>query len=126
LFSYHFEAIREFNALSDFDNLPLMKYILNKPSLSDVPLANALSHGKQNLFNIERRQRKENNTLGKDGLGIGFRIFINSKFNASQKEAITAAAAEYGQGGFTLVKGPPGSGLITFIIVIIIKMSIRN
>jgi senataxin len=42
---------------------------------------------------------------GKDGLGIGFRIYINAKFNQSQKEAIIAAATEYGDGGFTLVKG---------------------
>jgi hypothetical protein len=46
---------------------------------------------------------------GSNALGIGFRIFIKSKFNTSQQAAISAAAREYGDGGFTLVKGPPGT-----------------
>lgn len=45
---------------------------------------------------------------GSNALGIGFRIFVKSKFNTSQQAAISAAAREYGDGGFTLVKGPPG------------------
>ncbi len=45
---------------------------------------------------------------GSNALGIGFRIFVKSKFNVSQQAAISAAAREYGDGGFTLVKGPPG------------------
>jgi hypothetical protein len=28
--------------------------------------------------------------------------------NASQQDAIAASASEYGDGGFTLIKGPPG------------------
>ena len=95
-------AVREFNALSNFENLPLMKYILKNP-VSSTSTAN-----RDNCTLLEKgRQREESNPLaqgGKDGLGIGFRIYINSKFNQSQKEAIIAAATEYGRGGFTLVK----------------------
>lgn len=38
------------------------------------------------------------------------------KFNASQFGAISAASAEYGKGGFTLVKGPPGVFLLLFVL----------
>ncbi len=40
-----------------------------------------------------------------NALPVGFRIFIKSKMNTSQLAAITAAAREYGDGGFTLIKG---------------------
>ena len=50
---------------------------------------------------------------GRNALGIGFRIWVKSKFNHSQQEAINGAAREYGSGGFTLVKGPPGTGKTT-------------
>ena len=45
---------------------------------------------------------------GKDELGDGFITYAKNKFNTSQLGAISAAATEYGCGGFTLVKGPPG------------------
>ena len=47
--------------------------------------------------------------LGGNALPVGFRIFIKSKMNPSQLHAITASASEYGDGGFTLIKGPPGN-----------------
>ena len=50
---------------------------------------------------------------GPNALGIGFRIWVKSRFNDSQLAAINAAAREYGGGGFTLVKGPPGTGKVS-------------
>ena len=47
-----------------------------------------------------------------NSLPVGFRIYIKSKMNASQQKAITASATEYGDGGFTLIKGPPGMLLL--------------
>ena len=92
-------AIREFKALCNVKDTPLMKYLLgNKESFSD--------HSKE----------KSNDLLssfgGSKALGAGFRIWVKSKFNDSQKAAINAAAQEYGSGGFTLVKGPPGTGKV--------------
>ncbi len=47
-------------------------------------------------------------STGSNALGIGFRIWVKSKFNQSQQGSINAATREYGDGGFTLIKGPPG------------------
>lgn len=38
-----------------------------------------------------------------DALEVGFRAYVKSKFNTSQKKAISEAVREYGVGGFTLV-----------------------
>ena len=43
-----------------------------------------------------------------DALPVGFRNFVKSTMNTSQQDAIAASASEYGDGGFTLIKGPPG------------------
>ena len=37
---------------------------------------------------------------GSNVLGIGFRIWVKSKFNSSQQASISAAAREYGDGGY--------------------------
>ena len=56
---------------------------------------------------------------GRNALGIGFRIWVKSKFNHSQQEAINAASREYGSGGFSLVKGPPGTGKTTSLAALV-------
>ena len=48
------------------------------------------------------------NMGGSSALGKGFTEYARKKFNDSQLQAISAAAQGYGEGGFTLVKGPPG------------------
>jgi senataxin len=66
---------------------------------------------------LDTCEENSNDLLSADGgskaLGAGFRIWVKSKFNDSQKAAINAAAREYGSGGFTLVKGPPGTGKVS-------------
>jgi hypothetical protein len=49
---------------------------------------------------------------GPSALGKGFADYASSKFNLSQLGAISASAQEYGEGGFTLIKGPPGKTFI--------------
>ncbi len=51
-----------------------------------------------------------------NSLPIGFRIFVKANMNDSQLKAITASASEYGDGGFTLIKGPPGTFLALSIL----------
>ena len=82
-------AVREFNALTRVDKLPLNKYLLD-----------GKLHAKQD------GQQLEGEVL--DELPAGFQTFLKSKANSSQLNAISAAAREYGEGGFTLIKGPPG------------------
>lgn len=88
-------AVREFRALVGMKEMPLSKYILSPNQGLESPnriraalLKNPLSEGG-----------------GSNVLGIGFRIYVKSKFNQSQQEAISASAKDYGQGGFTLIQG---------------------
>lgn len=62
-----------------------------------------------------RKEKKELITKigGVEALGKGFVEYATKKFNTSQLEAISAAASDYGSGGFTLVKGPPGTGKVS-------------
>lgn len=91
-------ALREFTALTKVGKIPLTKYLLAKEA------------------KIHVKSLSSNDPLSDEGgpnmLGAGFRQYVNGKFNASQKGAISAAAREYGEGGFTLVKGPPGTGKV--------------
>jgi len=61
-----------------------------------------------------------------NALPVGFRIFIKSKMNTSQLAAITAAAREYGDGGFTLIKGPPGTGKSTTLVSVLNALHLRQ
>ena len=52
---------------------------------------------------------------GAAALGEGFTKYATDKFNPSQLGAISAASSEYGEGGFTLIKGPPGTGKVRYL-----------
>jgi hypothetical protein len=97
-------ALREFNALSRIDTIPLVNYLLDgkktNPKCETSSPENDCSEKASTKF---CPLATEGNSLP-----IGFRIFIKSKLNDSQQNAITASASEYGDGGFTLIKGPPG------------------
>ena len=85
-----------------------------------MPLSKYLLDGKTNSSKEENEPYAvENGTnvakfdpLSQSGLPVGFRIYVKSKMNASQLQAITASSREYGCGGFTLIKGPPGTGKV--------------
>lgn len=90
------KALREFNALSRVDTIPLTKYFLGGKITLDEGSGEACDP-----------LASEGHALP-DTLPAGFREFVNSTMNASQQDAIAASASEYGDGGFTLIKGPPG------------------
>lgn len=95
-------ALREFTALCRVDQLPLKKFLFGL-HLEKI----------ENRRKLSSRQSTEQLLQlmgGKQSLGPGFIDFCKNKFNASQLTAITASAHEYGDGGFTLIKGPPGTG----------------
>lgn len=95
-------ALREFTALCRVDQLPLKKFLFG------LHLEKA-----ENRRKLSSRQSTEQLLQlmgGKQSLGPGFIDYCKKKFNNSQLTAITASAHEYGDGGFTLIKGPPGTG----------------
>lgn len=93
-------AWREFTALCRVESIPLTRHLLGEhlSGLQQPPLAP-----------ISKAQLLDK-MGGTSALGKGFTKYANSKFNQSQLMAISAAAIEYGHGGFTLIKGPPGTG----------------
>ncbi|KAL7464961.1 hypothetical protein ACHAXS_005292 [Conticribra weissflogii] len=109
-------ALREFNALSRADSIPLTKYLLD----GKVGDKDSIQHDLQTSSQFDPLAASGN------ALPVGFRIFIKSKMNTSQLAAITAAAREYGDGGFTLIKGPPGTGKSTTLVSVLNALHLRQ
>ncbi len=88
-------ALREFNALSRSNTIPLLEYLLdgnisNKQDKSQ--------HVSTDELSPELSPKFDPLASGGNALPVGFRIFIKSKMNSSQLQAITASATEYGAG----------------------------
>lgn len=94
-------ALREFTALCRIDMLPLQKFLLGQHLEKGKP---------RKLSRNQSTEQLLNQMGGKAALGEGFLKYAQNKFNSSQLTAIAASAHEYGDGGFTLIKGPPGTG----------------
>ena len=95
-------ALREFTALCRVDTLPLQRYLFGRHLERE-----------ENRRKLSSRQSTEQLLKvlgGSEALGKGFIEHCRNKFNASQLTSIAASANEYGEGGFTLIKGPPGTG----------------
>eukprot|EP00536_Pseudo-nitzschia_multiseries_P000276 jgi/Psemu1/178458/e_gw1.4.295.1 len=107
-------ALREFTALSSVDTIPL----------------------KNNLLGTKLKPKEKNKTDdddslikmmgGVEALGKGFTEYARKKFNPSQLMAISASSQGYGDGGFTLIKGPPGTGKTTTLVNILNALHIRQ
>lgn len=86
-------ALREFTALSRVETMPLLPFLLNT---------------KQHNESRDSRNQNSKELLasmgGQEALGKGFVSYLERKYNSSQIAAIAAAAKEYGDGGFTLIK----------------------
>ena len=109
-------ALREFTALCRLDTIPLLDYILGSKMSHYSPVR---SKKKRNMngevSNVgdsdddDGGKAAKNKILSKMGgssaLGKGFAEYASQKYNISQLSAIAASAQEYGDGGFTLIKG---------------------
>jgi len=58
-----------------------------------------------------------------DSLGVDYVSWLRKTFNESQQEAITAAATSQ---GFTLIKGPPGTGKTTTLKGLLNSLHLRE
>ena len=131
-------AMREFSALCRASSIPLLQDLLGKklggsrpkegegkgPKLTRSLSSDSLSSGDEDsdckfaAARIEKRKLLQK--MGGDAaLGEGFTRYAAAKFNPSQLGAISAASSEYGKGGFTLVKGPPGTGKVCLVLLTI-------
>lgn len=100
-------SLREFTALCRMDRLPLADYILcNKMNVEEDNEGSCVVNGH---LDPEKEKQAKKEVLQKMGgpiaLGKGFVDYARQKFNLSQLKGISASAAEYGNGGFTLVSG---------------------
>jgi hypothetical protein len=101
-------SLREFQALCRVKDIPLLPILL----AGNPEVASSTSGDNSNKKKTKTELLEEMG--GVNALGKGFAAYAERKFNESQLEAISAASKDYGKGGFTLVKGPPGN--YTFVI----------
>ena len=134
-------ALREFTALACVDKLPLKHYLLGK-QLGHNDNSQDHKRKKRKLGNNSNNSSKGSNAIpdprhtnkdsllkmmgGVDALGKGFTDYATKKFNPSQLMAISASSQGYGDGGFTLIKGPPGTGKTTTLVNILNALHIRQ
>ena len=115
-------AVREFTALCRVEELALERFILGKHLVDE-----AHEHKTKRRHSLGNDTEKMlANMGGTNALGKGFIHYVEHKFNPSQLAAISAAAEEYGDGGFTLCKGPPGSGKTSTLVAILNSLHIRQ
>ena len=116
-------SLREFTALCRMDSIPLLDYILGSKMSSRTGAAGPTTRikGEESYAaaidpspSDEKRAKRDVLSMmgGPSALGKGFADYASRKFNLSQLGAISASAQEYGEGGFTLIKGPPGTGKV--------------
>jgi senataxin len=106
-------ALREFTALCHVDMLGLKHYLLGQHL--DETKHNNVAPNRALFSDIDLSDPNHKEALlkkmgGVEALGKGFTQYAHKKFNPSQLMAISASSQGYGDGGFTLIKGPPGTG----------------
>jgi hypothetical protein len=103
-------ALREFTALCRVETLPMKRYLLGQHLQQQTQPSNTKT-GAVVSSSSKSSQHLLDQMGGTQALGKGFIEYARRKFNASQLTAIAASANQYGDGGFTLIKGPPGECL---------------
>ena len=101
-------ALREFTALCSMTTLPMSTFLLG--------LHLEKAEHRRKLSRNQPMEQLISQMGGVEKLGDGFIQYACKKYNQSQLTAIAASAHEYGEGGFTLIKGPPGTGSMSKVI----------
>lgn len=118
-------ALREFTALCRIESIPLRQFLIGQDLVE-----NKSKGSSDNKMHEKERPKSKQSMIhamgGVTALGKGFTQYAKNKFNPSQLEAISASAQEYGQGGFTLIKGPPGTGKTTTLVAVLNSLHIRQ
>jgi len=115
-------SLREFTALCRMDTIPLSEHILGAKITSKNSTKGGMAKLKRkntvDALSDEHLEKKDILSMigGSSALGKGFAEYVSQKFNLSQLGAISASAQDYGNGGFTLIKGPPGTGKVSINI----------
>ncbi|CAB9520022.1 Probable helicase DDB_G0274399 [Seminavis robusta] len=118
-------ALREFTALCKMDQLPLKRFLLGQHLDPHSQQQQPHSTTTQ-LHKLNSKTEMLEKMGGSQALGPGFTSYAEKKFNPSQLKAIVASAHEYGEGGFTLIKGPPGTGKTTTLVAVLNSLHIRQ
>jgi hypothetical protein len=95
-------ALREFTALCSMERIPMKRFLLGQHLEQE--------EHRRKLSSKQAPEQLFQKMGGTSALGKGFLDYASAKFNSSQLAAIAASAHQYGEGGFTLIKGPPGTG----------------
>lgn len=138
-------ALREWDALNHLDEIKLGREILQAPPLekkevdSDVKVDGVVAKvegGSANGAPQMKRATIRAPQISSDyvlppppssttnfRLGDRFVSWMETKFNESQRQAITAASTSE---GFTLIKGPPGTGKTTTLTALLNALHLRE
>ncbi len=134
------QFVREWLALNNLDSIPLATEILHggNPTRTEceqqhvkieagqspfpkVKQDNAGDESESTLLNVSGPQIRAN--IGKFHIGINFMSWLERKLNPSQKFAVEWAAKHE---GFTLIKGPPGTGKTTTLTALLNAIHVRE
>jgi senataxin len=91
-------ALREFTALCRVESIPLRRNPLGHNLVDDAHKTIVAHDNPRDMLDAMG---------GVIALGKGFTKYVKEKFNPSQLAAISVSVHQYGDGGFTLIKGPP-------------------
>jgi senataxin len=120
-------ALREFTALCNLELIALNKFILGQ-HIDEAKRSGQIKKLGQAGDAADPRHKMKllKNMGGVEALGKGFTNYVYKKFNPSQLMAISQSSQGYGDGGFTLIKGPPGTGKTTTLVNILNALHIRQ
>jgi AAA domain len=141
-------VLREWEALNALDKIPLLQEVLMTPEQKVTVTSSSSSSSSSSsggdtkaaaaqiratraapnaatvaLSKLLQPLDEHSKGVGAGQLGQAFVSWMQGRFNASQRHAIEAAASDE---GFTLIKGPPGTGKTTTLTALLNALHVRE